>query len=200
METTLIMKLQDKEYRDAFVASQINIELPFQVRALREERGWTQSQLAEKAGMLQPRISAIETPGKGKLNLETLLRLASALDVGLVVRFAPFSEMVEWAEDFSPDSFNVPAFPEDMNLFLHKNAGAAISGDMINRHISTGTKALTTGEPYFSPHSLASTGQALLIIKGNRGGCPSEESILPENQEAGKAIYWPNSPQRAQAA
>ncbi len=118
METKLITKLQDKEYRDAFVASQINIELPFQVRALREARGWTQSQLAEKAGMAQPRISAIETPGKGKFNLDTLLRLASAFDVGLVVRFAPFSEMIEWAEHFSPDSFEVPSFEEDRKSFF----------------------------------------------------------------------------------
>src|SRR5215216_6009608 len=113
METELITKLQDKDYRDAFIASQINIELPFQVRALREERGLTQGQLAEKAGMLQPRISAIETPGKGKLNLDTLLRLASAFDVGLIVRFAPFTEIVEWVKKFSPDTFSVKSFAQD---------------------------------------------------------------------------------------
>jgi transcriptional regulator with XRE-family HTH domain len=114
----MVAKLQDKAYRDAFVGSQINIELPSQIRALREKRGWTQGQLAKKAGMVQPRISAIETPGKGKLNLETLRRLASALDVGLIVRFAPFSEMIEWVEQFSPDSFAVPSFDEDMRTFL----------------------------------------------------------------------------------
>jgi transcriptional regulator with XRE-family HTH domain len=125
METNLITKLQDKEYRDAFVASQINVELPFQVRALREKRGWTQSQLAEKAGMAQPRISAMETPGKGKYNLETLRRLASAFDIGLTVRFAPFSELIEWTEQFSPDSFQVPSFVEDMRSFYWKKASTA---------------------------------------------------------------------------
>ncbi|MBI3799144.1 MAG: helix-turn-helix transcriptional regulator [Deltaproteobacteria bacterium] len=114
----MVTKLQDKAYRDAFVGSQINIELAFQIRALREKRGWTQGQLAKKAGMAQPRISAIETPGKGKLNLETLRRLASAFDVGLTVRFVPFSEMIEWVEYFSPDSFSVPSFEEDMRTFL----------------------------------------------------------------------------------
>jgi DNA-binding Xre family transcriptional regulator len=88
-------KLQSKAYHDAFVASQISIGLPFQIYALRIQREWTQQQLAEKTGMLQPRISAMERPGGSKLNLDTLRRSASAFDVALVVRFVPFSELVE---------------------------------------------------------------------------------------------------------
>ncbi len=114
----LIAKLQNKEYRDAFVGSQINIELPFQIRALREKRGWSQEQLAREAGMLQPRISAMETPGKGKLKLETLRRIAAAFDVGLIVRLAPFSEMIEWVIKFSPDSFTVLSCEEDMQAYV----------------------------------------------------------------------------------
>ena len=117
----LIAKLQEKAYRDAFVGSQINIELPIQIRALRERRGWTQGELAKRTGMVQPRISAIETPGKGKLNLETLRRLAAAFDVGLIVRFAPFSEMIEWGEKFSPDSFDVPSFEIDIKTYTKIN-------------------------------------------------------------------------------
>ena len=109
----LLEELQDKEYRDAFVASETNIALPYQIRALRERRGWTQQELADRAGMKQSRISAIEQPGGGKLNLETLRRLASAFDSALVVRFAPFSELVDWVETFSPDEFQVPSFEED---------------------------------------------------------------------------------------
>ncbi|MGB9430391.1 MAG: helix-turn-helix transcriptional regulator, partial [Gammaproteobacteria bacterium] len=86
--------------------------IAYQVRALRKqkERNWDQKTLAEKAGMLQPRISAIENPSNSKLNLDTLLRIANAFDVALVVKFAPFNELINWAESFSPDSFSVASF------------------------------------------------------------------------------------------
>lgn len=117
--------LGDKAYRAAFVRSQINVGIPFQVRSLREKRGWSQKQLAKSAGMLQPRISAIERPGGSKLNLETLLRLASGLDVGLIVRFAPFSEMMRWANAFSPDAFAVPSFDQDQQEQIEREAVAS---------------------------------------------------------------------------
>jgi len=108
--------LKNKKYRDAFVASQISVNLPFQIRALREQRGWKQSILAAKSDMLQPRISAMESPGAAKFNLETLRRIASAFDVALVVRFVPFSELVDWSEQFNPDTFKIPDFEHDLNL------------------------------------------------------------------------------------
>lgn len=111
-----IARLKDKAYRDAFVASQISVGLPFQIRSLREERNMKQSDLAEKTGMLQPRISAMESPGGAKFTLETLRRVASAFDVALVVRFAPFSELLGWSEGFDPDEFSVPSFSNDIGL------------------------------------------------------------------------------------
>ena len=103
MTSKLREQLQEKAYRDAFVASQIRIALPFQIRALREQRGWTQAQLAEKAGMLQPRISAMERPGGSKFTLETVLRVTAALDVAFIGRFTSFGELARWAENFSPE-------------------------------------------------------------------------------------------------
>jgi transcriptional regulator with XRE-family HTH domain len=123
MPSDLPEKLKDKGYRDAFVASQIMIALPFQMRALREQRGLTQAQLAEKAGMLQPRISAMERPGVSKFNLETVLRIASALDIAFIGRFATFGELVGWVENFSPDTFVVPSFDDDPRV--HESIAAS---------------------------------------------------------------------------
>jgi transcriptional regulator with XRE-family HTH domain len=111
-----VQELQNKATRDAFVSSQMSIPLAFQILALREHRGMTQKQLAEKAGMLQPRIAAMERPSGGEPNLRTLKRLASAFDVALIIRFAPFSELIKWTEGFSPDSFAVPSFSDDLAL------------------------------------------------------------------------------------
>ncbi|MGH9615058.1 MAG: helix-turn-helix domain-containing protein [Bryobacteraceae bacterium] len=116
-------KLQGQEYRSAFVASQINVGIPFQIKALMKARGWTQEQLAERTGMLQPRISAVLKPGKVRPNIETLRRFAEAFDCGLLVRFAPYSELARWSEDFNPERFNVPSFKEDTG-FIEKRPQA----------------------------------------------------------------------------
>lgn len=113
-KSSLAEQLSGKEYRDAFVGAQIRVGLPMQCRALRESRGWTQPQLAEAAGMSQPRISEIERPGERKLNLETLLRLASAFDVALQVRFVPFSTFVDDDDSIDFDNFYVEPFDEDL--------------------------------------------------------------------------------------
>jgi len=113
INSSLIAELRDKSYREAYVASQIRIGLPFEIRALRISRGWTQGRLAEAAGMSQPRIAEIEK-GKRSLNLETLLRVASAFDIGLNVFFTSFGELVDRNESFQPDSFNVAAFGDEI--------------------------------------------------------------------------------------
>ncbi len=113
-KSSLVNELKDKQYRHAFVASQIRIGLPLQCRALREGRRWTQPQLAQAAGMSQPRISEIERPGERKLNIETLLRLAEAFDVALDVRFVTFREFVDTADGLDLDNFSVKPFEEDL--------------------------------------------------------------------------------------
>ena len=48
-------KLRNKAYRDGYTEAQLSIEVPFQIRALRKARGWTQAQLAERCGIPQAR-------------------------------------------------------------------------------------------------------------------------------------------------
>ena len=52
----------------------------------------------------------MEKPGGAHFTLETLKRLAEAFDVALVVRFAPFSELLDWSRNFNPESFQVANF------------------------------------------------------------------------------------------
>ncbi len=113
-ESSLVNELRDRDYRAEYVASQISVGLPFQVRALRKARNWTQAQLAKVARMAQPRIAEIESPGERKLNLETLLRLATAFDVALEVRFVPFSGFIDRNEKFDPNRYEVPTFDNEL--------------------------------------------------------------------------------------
>lgn len=106
-------ELEIKEYRDAFVSEHINTGIPFQIKALRKQRGWTQEELAERVGMKQERISALENPNYSKFTIATLKKIASAFDVALIVRFAPLSELVQWELNLSQEKLEALSFNED---------------------------------------------------------------------------------------
>ena len=108
-----VESLGDKAYRDGFVSEHINTGLAFQIYTMRQERDWTQAELGRRAGMAQERICTLENPDYGKPNLTTLKRLASAFDVALIVRFAPFSELVDWEVNLSKKDMAVPSFHND---------------------------------------------------------------------------------------
>jgi len=113
LKTELILKLKDKEYRDAFVVSHINNVIPFQIRTLREQREFSQEELARLTGKQQEAVSRLENPNYERYTLATLKELASAFDVGLVVRFVPISKLVEWELNLDSESLKVLSFKDE---------------------------------------------------------------------------------------
>ncbi len=109
--------LQDKTYRDLFVTEQIDTGLSFQIRAMRQARGWTQEELAARIGMKQEGVSRLESLDYGRFTLTTLKRLASVFDVALVVRFVPFSDLAESTANVSPQDLVVPSYLAEMYVY-----------------------------------------------------------------------------------
>jgi transcriptional regulator with XRE-family HTH domain len=105
--------MQSKPRRDAYVAAHISNTVASQILMLREAKGWTQKQLAEKCGMRQSRISTLEDPNYENFEAATLRRLASAFDVALTIRFIPFSELTCWTATLSSDKFVPEDFAHD---------------------------------------------------------------------------------------
>src|SRR5260370_24240768 len=118
-------ELKNKEYRHGLVNAQIEIDLPLQIRALRKQLVGTQPDMATLTGMKQPRISAMEKPGGAHFTLETLRRLAEAFDVALIVRFAPFTELLDWSGKFNADTFRVRSFAEEAQAQTAEDEKAA---------------------------------------------------------------------------
>ncbi|MGW6280105.1 helix-turn-helix domain-containing protein [Kribbella sp. NPDC055071] len=71
---------------EAYDATRRAFELGATVRQMRERRGWTQTRLAEAAGMTQSALARFEAGGTVP-TLALLERIAQAFQAQLVVRF-----------------------------------------------------------------------------------------------------------------
>jgi len=112
----LVAKLYNKKYREAFISSRISNTLALQIRAMRQERGWSQAHLAKLLGTSQNAVYRLESPQYGKYSITTLRRLASIFDVGLAVWLVPFSKLVDRVTHLSTDDILVPSFDADPGL------------------------------------------------------------------------------------
>lgn len=122
----LLENLKSKGYRDGYVSTSVRHGIALQIRALRRRESWSQKQLGGQAGKTQTVISRLEDPDYGKVTVQTLLDLAAAFDVALIVRFATFGEMAHQTADLSTDVMIVPPFEVEIELGTERErAGAA---------------------------------------------------------------------------
>ena len=99
---TIVQKLLDsKTFRDSYVLENIKRIIPFQVRTMRDDREWSQQKAATELGKTQSGYSRLESPAYGKLTVQTLLEIARGFDVGLLIKFVPFSRLVREYDDVS---------------------------------------------------------------------------------------------------
>lgn len=148
--STLIARLRrGPSTREGFVNSHLAKGIAYQIRATRDKLGWSQGQLGHKVNMNQNAISRLESAEYGKPTITTLKRLAAAFDVGLIVRFVPFSEMVYWVsgtprenKGLSVESLAVSAFEmeDDKGIFdvMISQSEQILDQKIYNRENATG--------------------------------------------------------------
>lgn len=110
----LLAKLRNKEYRDAYVEEKVTTSLPFQIKALREQREWSQAELGNRADMRQNAVSRLEDAESGTPSINTLMRLARAFDVALLVKFVPFTKLLSEFSDVSSEALAVANFDQEL--------------------------------------------------------------------------------------
>jgi len=81
--------LKDAEFRKGYEEELEKLRIVDALIRLRERRGLTQTQLARRVGVSQPFIAKLESGEVHNFSLETLVKLAMALDSELEVRFHP---------------------------------------------------------------------------------------------------------------
>lgn len=104
---------QDEEYRHSYAEECLNTMVATQIKVLREQREMSQTELAEKTGMKQPRIPLLEDANYSSWTLSTLKRFARAFDLALTVKFDAFSDVILDFESISRESLERPSFKDD---------------------------------------------------------------------------------------
>lgn len=113
VRAALKQEFRDPEARRDYAEEFLNSYIALQIKTLRLQRGWSQKELAERAGMKQSRISAMEQADYSGWSVGTLRRLAEAFDLALVVRFESYGTFLEDATSVSRPALERPSFPDD---------------------------------------------------------------------------------------
>lgn len=102
MEKTFLRMKARPSARHAYLEAELVTGLAHQIRAVRMQRHWTQSDLAKRLGTTQPNVARLEDPSYGRYTLATLIELAKVFDTGMQVRFISFISMLN--ETFKPSA------------------------------------------------------------------------------------------------
>ncbi len=86
LEEDIAERMKDPKFKKAWHDLDSEFELLESMIKAREKAGMSQGELARKIGTKQPALSRLERGGFSKATVETLKKIADALDMRLVVK------------------------------------------------------------------------------------------------------------------
>jgi transcriptional regulator with XRE-family HTH domain len=112
----LICELRDKEVREDIAADSLDGFIALQIKALRQQRDWSQEDLATRLGTRQSVISRMENSNNSSWTVSMLKRFAGAFELPLMVEFGKWSDLVDRLSNLSRQSLERPSFDDDPGL------------------------------------------------------------------------------------
>jgi transcriptional regulator with XRE-family HTH domain len=144
---TLRLDLRQAEFSEGYAESFQDAYVATQIKVLREQNEWTQSDLARELGTTQTAISRIENVNYSSWNISTLKKLARAFRVRLKVSFETYGSLIGDVDSFSREHLQRVPREVDPELFDVEQAALVEQPDK-----AVATKAET---PHHSLRGLA---------------------------------------------
>lgn len=121
-----LKKFLSKSYRDAYLDNSVRSGIAYQIQSLRKARGLSQSEFALKLGKPQSTVCRLEQEAYGRVSVTTLLDVAKALDVGLVVRFTSYVSVLAATSRMSERDLEVDTIFETVEKSLGEERRSAL--------------------------------------------------------------------------
>ncbi len=118
----------DKEYAHSYMESHAVSRLAAQIHTLRNQRGWSQEQLAAHSGIAQERISKIESADFDSLTMKTLQKFSKAFDVNLHIEFESFSRAILDVANLNREQLEVKSREDDLAKSFTNNTLFVLGG------------------------------------------------------------------------
>ena len=113
-------RFRSKDYRISYMASRVRTSIAWQIRQLRESNGMSQSELAKRTGTRQSAVSRLENTEYGRARIQTLLDVATALDVALIVKFVSYDEFLYQHGSMEPSALSVETFSSTYEYYCNE--------------------------------------------------------------------------------
>lgn len=149
-------RFADKEYRDSYLETSVRSGVSYQIRALRAKDNLSQVEFAQSIGKPQSVVSRLEDTEHGKASVQSLIDIAKARNVGLVIRFVDYPTFFGAADrmaeqDLQPDTIYESIAKESMPMTPYVRESIRIKmGSMpdlgVSLRLQTGTDAVNRVE------------------------------------------------------
>jgi transcriptional regulator with XRE-family HTH domain len=182
-----LQRLKRKTFRNAYVRANTEQGIAHQIRIQRQAKGWSQRKLALRIGATrQSAVARLEDPSYGRHTLATLLKLASAFDVALLVKFVSYGRLLSETADLSPAALRAESFDIEYPK-LTKLQDVATPTTQTGWSVMSGGPATILIDRSLS--ALPNSGLDILAIVKNGG--PGNVSLgLPKNLTSTGASQW----------
>jgi transcriptional regulator with XRE-family HTH domain len=113
LRESLKQEFKDPDIRYAYAESSLNTRIASQIKVLREQRGETQEEIAERCGTRQAGFSRFEDVNHSVWKTDTLWKIARALGVRVHISFETFGSLIAEKELFSREFLERAKFEDD---------------------------------------------------------------------------------------
>lgn len=126
----LTKEFADGDYAHAYMESHIVSRLASQIYTLRKQRGWSQEELAKKAGITQAKVSKIESADFDSLTMKSLQGFSKAFDVNLLISFTSFSDAILDVVTLNSSKLKIAEREDDLARFKKSNISINFEGNV----------------------------------------------------------------------